>query len=317
MKKRRHPSVNCVIVFEDGRDRFRLIICPLDARWCFFLSHFFFGKIRNIFLNYANQFIVLQTAEIIALLYEATQDPNMPLEQPALNPTGGVKVKPPMMLDYKKDPTRPGGGVFVAHDKNADLKDVPEGTIISPPSGEAGAGGNSQGEVASLVANAAAATSVSLSAANYNDRARAYFSSSPSPFAPLPRGDLQNGRDNDLRSDMGYFRNGIMPPISAVRSPLESQQQEQAMVATGANAAPLVNLTPLTAGARAGHYMNVNPAMNLQAQNTAGNVQVMNVLDAAQGGANLASYALADTGFLEGLPGGMFDWGTPFIVYRR
>ena len=249
----------------------------------------------------------------------------MPLEQPALNPTGGVKVKPPVMLDYRKDPTRPGGGVFVAHEKNANLKDVPEGMIISPPSEEAGAGGNSQGEVASLVANAAAAPSVSLSAANYNDRARAYFSSSPSPFAPLPPGHpQQNGRqhhhnninNNGLGSDMHYGHNGIMAPISAVRSPMDSQQQEQAAVATGANAAPLVNLTPLTAGARAGHYMNVNPAMNLQAQNTAGNVQVMNVLDAAQGGANLANYAMADVGYLEGLPGGMFDWGAFFAVYK-
>jgi len=56
--------------------------------------------------------------------------------------------------------------------------------------------------------------------------------------------------------------------------------------------------------------MNVNPAMNLQAQQpSSGNVQVMNVLDGAQGGSNLANFQLADNGFLEGLPGGMFDWG--------
>ena len=50
--------------------------------------------------------------------------------------------------------------------------------------------------------------------------------------------------------------------------------------------------------------------MNLQAQQpSSGNVQVMNVLDGAQGGSNLANFQLADNGFLEGLPGGMFDWG--------
>jgi hypothetical protein len=40
-----------------------------------------------------------------------------------------------------------------------------------------------------------------------------------------------------------------------------------------------------------------------------GNVQVMNVLDVPQGGNTIQEFALADTGFLEGIPGGMFDWG--------
>ncbi|KDR73617.1 hypothetical protein GALMADRAFT_269832 [Galerina marginata CBS 339.88] len=253
-----------------------------------------------------------KTAEIIALLYEATQDPNMPMEAPALNPTGGVKVKPPVMLDYKKDPTRPGGGVFIAPGKSAEFKDVPEGTIISGSS-EEDAGGDSEGEVASLVANAAAASSVSLPAANHNDRVRAYLSS-PSPFAPHP---LSAARDipppsHNATSDVNYGRDGVVAPISAMRSPLDSQH-----AGMGPSTAPLVNLTPLTAGTRAGNYMNVNPAMNRQAQTTSGNVQVMNVLDAAQGGTNLANFALADTGFLEGLPGGMFDWGQWDTFFSR
>ena len=45
------------------------------------------------------------------------------------------------------------------------------------------------------------------------------------------------------------------------------------------------------------------------AQSAPGNVQLMNVLDAAQGGTNLANFAIADNGFLEGIPGGIFDWG--------
>lgn len=74
-----------------------------------------------------------QTSEIIALLYESTQAPQHPLEPPALNPTGGVKVKPPTEgLTFRKDPTRPGGGVFVAHEKPSEevVRDLPEGLIV-------------------------------------------------------------------------------------------------------------------------------------------------------------------------------------------
>ncbi|KAF8163606.1 fungal-specific transcription factor domain-containing protein [Crassisporium funariophilum] len=176
-----------------------------------------------------------KTAEIIALLYEATQGDQLPIEAPALNPTGGVTVKQPVLLDYKKDPTRPGGGVFVAHGKGDEFKDVPQGTIIS---------GSSDGDGA------------------------------------------------------------------------ESEGNGQEEIATGANAAPLVNITPLTPGARGGNYTNVNPAMN-HAQTAPGNVQVMNVLDGAQGGSNLAEFALADNGFLEGIPGGMFDWGQWDTFFSR
>ncbi|KAI9446505.1 hypothetical protein H4582DRAFT_2108166 [Lactarius indigo] len=61
-----------------------------------------------------------KTAEIIALLYEATQGPPLPMERPALNPTTNVTTKkPPPLggLSYERDPSRPGGGVFVAHGK--------------------------------------------------------------------------------------------------------------------------------------------------------------------------------------------------------
>ncbi|KAF7778524.1 transcriptional regulator family: Fungal Specific TF [Agaricus bisporus var. burnettii] len=74
-----------------------------------------------------------KTAEIIALLYEATQGPPLPMEAPALNPTGGVKTRPPLSLEYRKDPTRPGGGVFIAQPRTReeDVKDIPPGTIIA------------------------------------------------------------------------------------------------------------------------------------------------------------------------------------------
>ena len=47
-----------------------------------------------------------QTAEIITLLYEATQGPAIPNKPAALNPTSGVTVKP------SADSLHPGSGDF-------------------------------------------------------------------------------------------------------------------------------------------------------------------------------------------------------------
>jgi len=62
------------------------------------------------------------------------------LERPALNPTSNVKAnKPPPLggLSYEKDPSRPGGGVFIVHGKakGAFLKAGP-GVIIQGQSDE-------------------------------------------------------------------------------------------------------------------------------------------------------------------------------------
>ncbi|OBZ69223.1 Acetamidase regulatory protein [Grifola frondosa] len=158
------------------------------------------------------------TAEIIALLYEATQGPQA-AEAPALNPTGGVKAKPPLGgLVFKSDPSRPGGGVFVAQGKVREGqldKALPEGTIISGEGAEGGAGG----------------------------------------------------------------------------------QQQASGTGPG-----MVNFTPL------GNFPNMNPALNEQPEAPA-NVTVMNVLDVPQGGNTLEQHAMAETGFLDNIPGGMFDWG--------
>ena len=85
-----------------------------------------------------------KTAEIITLLYEATQGPPLPInDPPALNPTGGVIGKPPPpvnSLRYKKDPSRQGSGVFIAHGvPTENYRDIPRGLII--PSEES-KGGN-------------------------------------------------------------------------------------------------------------------------------------------------------------------------------
>ncbi|KAJ7063420.1 fungal-specific transcription factor domain-containing protein [Mycena amicta] len=164
-----------------------------------------------------------KTAEIITLLFEATQGPQLPLERPALNPTGGVKNKQPSVLNYKPDPTRPGSGVFVADkDSPGDFKDLPAGTVI---------------------------------------------------------------KDGEST-----------PPKTA---------------------STMVNLTPLPTGRTApgGPTANVNPAMN-SGQNP-GQVHVMNVLDVAKASSNLAEHAMNDNAFLEGIPGGMFDWGQWDTFFQR
>jgi len=66
-------------------------------------------------------------------LHEATQGPVLPAEIPSLNPTGGVTPKPQISLEYQKDPTRLGGGVFIAQAPREDvIKDLPAGMVITP-----------------------------------------------------------------------------------------------------------------------------------------------------------------------------------------
>ncbi|KAL4266176.1 Carbohydrate Metabolism and Transport Regulator [Pleurotus pulmonarius] len=170
-----------------------------------------------------------KTAEIITLLFESTQGDPLPIETPALNPTGGVIGKKVLGgLNFKKDPSRPGGGVFVAQgDAREDLKDLPAGTVISTSSDE------------------------------------------ESEAQPLP----------------------AVQPSS------------------------MVNITPLWGGKGDGNFPNVNPAMN--SQSVPGNVQVMNVLDVPQSSNTLEQFAIADTGFLEGIPGSMFDWGQWDTFFSR
>ncbi|KAG1754413.1 fungal-specific transcription factor domain-containing protein [Suillus lakei] len=167
-----------------------------------------------------------KTAEIIALLYEATQGPHLPLDQPPLlNPTGGVTGKRALSgLEYKKDPSRPGGGFFVAHGeaRSGDYEDVPRGTILTSSDEE-----------------------VEEAAENSQCRGSSMVTITPLPSA---RGD-------------------------------------------GAS------------------FPNMNPALNSVKSDTSSSVQVLNVLDVPQASNTLEQFAMADVGLLEGIPGGMFDWG--------
>lgn len=57
---------------------------------------------------------------------------------------------------------------------------------------------------------------------------------------------------------------------------------------------------------------NVNPVLNEGGMPESAQVQVMNLLDSAPGPAStraLEQFAMADNNWLDGIPGGMFDWG--------
>ena len=218
------------------------------------------------------------------------------METPALNPTGGVTVKKPADLDFKKDPTRPGGGVFILHGKGNEFKDTLDGVIGTSEEGK-----DSEGEVAFQLLWLR--FFFFLHRTNLNDANSSFF---------YPRDLLSPHIALHFRIPSSRrSRTMLVTSVSAVRAPLGSNQSN---VGSGSNTAPLVNLTPLTPAGRGSNYnnVNVNPAMNY-AQSAPVNVQLMNVLDAAQGETNLAEFAIADNGFLEGIPGGMFDWSMIFF----
>ncbi|KAG9125349.1 hypothetical protein FRC07_007992 [Ceratobasidium sp. 392] len=81
-----------------------------------------------------------KTGEIICLLYEATQgvpEPSRTTDK-RLNPTVGVQnVRAPEALrglEFRKDASRPGGGVFIASKRMIPaLADLPRGTVVPRP----------------------------------------------------------------------------------------------------------------------------------------------------------------------------------------
>jgi hypothetical protein len=235
-----------VTVYRDGKNRWFRNTCRLDARPVQFHLASPWPFLYDPQLIQPMLFPP-QTAEIVVLLYEATQGPRHPNETPLLNPTGGVTRKQPIEgLDYRKDPTRPGGGVFVArgHTRDENYRDLPEGTVITRSSDE-----ETEGEA--LVHRTSIAT----------DQARVHYH--------------HNGRD----------------------------------AANAAGSSSLVNFTPLGGGDRAGSG-NLNPALNAQSSSRS---QVINILDMPHSSNIIVESAIPDTGLLEGIPGGIADWGESFL----
>jgi len=63
--------------------------------------------------------------------------------------------------------------------------------------------------------------------------------------------------------------------------------------------------------------VNVNPVLNEGGMAECENVHVMNVLDSAASTRTLEQLALADNNWLDGIPGGMFDWGASLELFIR
>lgn len=193
------------------------------------------------------------------------------MEAPALNPTIGVQSKAPIGgLVYKKDSSRPGGGVFIAQGNSGES--LPAGVYISDD-----VDSQSEGE------------------------------DSPSP----PHVDSFN--DESSSSVLPLDLHMPAPAFASNASAAEVHRSLQLQdTASGAGNSTIVNM--MSMGGNFEGEQNVNPAMNSR-MGTPGNVQVMNVLDVPQASNTLEQFAMADFGLLEGIPGGMFDWGKPW-TYR-
>ncbi|KAI5124517.1 hypothetical protein M0805_003041 [Coniferiporia weirii] len=242
-----------------------------------------------------------KTAEIITLLYETTLGPPSLDHPPGLNPTNGVVTRPQggfKDLKYKSDPSRPGGGVFIAHGKakERDFGELPEGTVIinQGVSDEESEGEELAAEV-SFVHPA-------------NDSA---FSPSHSGSGSAPRSH-----------DAALPGASIAGQLAAVRRTALQRLLPTVAVASGAgtgagtaNAAAggsslgmpssMVNYIPLDGTGNGSNFANVNPALNTSGSS---DVRVMNVLEADPQPNVLEQMHVVDSGFLEGIPGGMFDW---------
>lgn len=177
--------------------------------------------------------------EIISLLYEATLAPPPAVTPPALNPTAGVTAHPPASeLVYKKDDSRPGGGVFVAKGSKEGYKDLPPGVVIESSEEESGPSTSDRKQ------------STAADSASYESRFTGAGTSVPLIGSPSPM----------VRSLGGGADQNVNPAMTDI----------------------------LTMGPQSTHMMNLLGAPHMS-----------------------SSAAMVDLG-LEGMPGGMFDWGEPF-----
>ena len=218
-----------------------------------------------------------------------------PSVPPLLNPTGGVKGRSlASKLSFQKDSTRPGGGVFIAKGAiDQELREkLPEGTIV--PGGD-----SDEGEAPGA-----------SSAPEANDDG--LQSSAPPPVD---------------RPHHGTSDSWLTPPCPSEPAPMVvdsaavthgrrqvRQQHMQSGVAQAGSSTSMASFSPLGDNfPNMNMNMNMNPALNDQ-MSAPENVHLMNVLDQTPSMNGLEQQAMADVGFLEGIPGAMFDWGTSCLA---
>lgn len=191
-------------------------------------------------------------------------------------------------LKYKRDPSRPGGGVFVASgkSKDGDYSNIPEGVIIVNSDEESTEGEEQAAEVSTVQS-----TNDSASPSSSRD-------SVPTASVVAVVSSPTDGHNHNIGRGM-----------------TTSTTTTFAVDATGDRTIPerravpaMVTYTPLGQGVGMDtEYMNVNPSLNTGMMDAA-DVRVLNVLDVPQAANTLEQFAVADSGLLEGLPGSMFDW---------
>ncbi|KAL5490395.1 hypothetical protein ACEPAI_5228 [Sanghuangporus weigelae] len=245
-----------------------------------------------------------KTAEIITLLYETTLGPVSLDHQAGLNPTTGVVPKPQGVnkgLKFKYDPSRPGKGVFVAHGKakEADYKDLPEGTVVISQglSDEESEGEESAAEVSSI-------HPTNDSAPPSSAHSRPAAGSGPLP-APHSHASASRGTSDDAHPLGSLHMLSSTAVASGSGSGAEAADPAVGQSSSGTSSS-MVDYVPIgPTGPAGGEFSNVNPTLN-----TAGSsdVLVMNTLEANPQPNVLNEMAAVDTGLLEGIPGGMFDW---------
>lgn len=217
---------------------------------------------------------------------------------PLLNPTGGVKGRTLVSkLSFQKDGTRPGGGVFIAKGAiDQELQKLPEGTIVpggDSDEGEArGASSAPESNDDGMKSSVSAPPSMDRNARSRRGTSDAWLTP-PTPSAPAPMVVDSAGPTHDHR-----------------RQPRQ-QQMQSGVAPTAGSSTSIVNFSQL-----GNNFPNMNPALNNQ-MSAPENVHVMNVLDQTQSMNGLEQQAMADVGFLEGIPGAMFDWGTSCLVVCR
>ncbi|KAF9513131.1 hypothetical protein BS47DRAFT_991537 [Hydnum rufescens UP504] len=275
-----------------------------------------------------------KTTEIISLLYEATQSPVSRNFWP-LNPTPGVEARNNPEVDaiqFRKDPTRPGGGLFVATQRSAAAlgpENIPRGTLVladSSGASEAGssAGGSSDsGHERKGEGKANVGAGLLYGGVPYQSNpVGARSSSSPNQPSQSPV----------VGQHLGLLRR--MEPPPAVDTLSTSQTSGPSSLGMSGTHAGGTNLSPNMTGLDMGVGLmgtmpnprgamttpaNVNPNLNGEALSAfLGNgrempqgVQVLNMLDAPQPSnpALMHQYATVNNGLLDGIPATMFEWG--------
>lgn len=187
-----------------------------------------------------------------------------------------------------------------AKKRDEDLKDVPEGVVIR---------GSSDDEMEAHGISSAPPISDER---GRGERGRASMMTSSAFAPPLPQSDIGvMGVSSPASSSTASSGSaGDVRGSNLLQSAIRNTRQMQPGKTPGIGVSHMVNFSPLSGAgvAQSASLANMNPAMNSRVPAGSNQVQVMNVLDGQTMGGTLADFAMVDTGFLEGIPGGMFDW---------